>query len=409
MDASAAAARRVNGLVGHLQGQGALVGPAGDSPDDIVVVAALRTPMTKARRGGLKDVPPEELMSAVLKAVLDRTSVRGEEVGDIVVGSVLGSGSQRATEVRMGGFLAGLPETVPVRLVNRQCSSGLQAIADVAASIKAGYYDIGIAGGIETMSINPMDWKGDISPASVMHEQARSCLLPMGITSENVAARWGIDRDTMDAFAATSHAKAAAAQASGRFAAEIVPVRGLDKDDGIRAGTTPESLAKLKPAFMPKGTTTAGNASQVTDGAAAVLLMRRSEAQRRGLKVLGVLRSFAVVGCDPAVMGIGPAVAIPEAVKRAGIAISDLDVVELNEAFASQATYCINKLGLDPAKVNPNGGAIALGHPLGCTGARCTATLLHEMAKRPGARYGAVSMCIGTGMGAAAVFEVPSA
>ncbi len=235
-----------------------------------------------------------------------------------------------------------------------------------------------------------------------------------------MAAKFGVDRAAQDARAARSHARAAAAQASGRFTDEIIPVETtwkdpktgadkrivVDKDDGIRPGTTPASLAKLRAVFKQDGSTTAGNASQVSDGAAAVLLMTRREALRRGLPILGIFRSFAAVGVDPAIMGVGPAVAIPAAVKLAGLSLEDVDLYELNEAFASQATYCVQHLGLDEEKVNPNGGAIALGHPLGATGARCTATLLHEMAKRGrGCRYGVVSMCIGSGMGAAAVFE----
>ena len=241
-----------------------------------------------------------------------------------------------------------------------------------------------------------------------------------GVTSENVAEKYGITRATQDAMAARSHARAAAAQRAGRFAAEIVPVETtivdpktgderrvvVSQDDGIREGVTAASLSKLRTVFKQDGTTTAGNSSQVSDGAAAVLLMTRAEAMRRGLPIMATFRSFAAVGVDPAIMGVGPAVAIPAAVSAAGLTVDDIDVFELNEAFASQATYCAQKLGLDDTKVNPNGGAIALGHPLGATGARCTATLLHEMARRGNAaRFGVVSMCIGSGMGAAAVFE----
>mmetsp|Transcript_52571 Transcript_52571/g.167143 ORF Transcript_52571/g.167143 Transcript_52571/m.167143 type:complete len:442 (+) Transcript_52571:103-1428(+) len=387
--------------------------------DDVVLVSALRTPLCKAKRGMFKDTLVENLLGTVLDATCTRTGVAKEDIGDIVVGSVLGSGSQRANECRIAMLLVGFPDSVPVRTVNRQCSSGLQAIADVAASIQAGFYDIGIGAGVETMTSNPMKWDGGFNPAIKKSKQAQSCLLPMGITSENVAAKFGISRDTQDAFAAASHNKAAHAQKTGRFRSEIVPVHTtikdkegneqavtVEHDDGIRPGMSPEALGKLKAVFKEGGSTTAGNASQVTDGAAASLLMKRSEANRRGLPILGVFRSFAVVGCDPAIMGIGPAVAIPEAVKKAGLSVRDIDLFELNEAFASQATYCAAHLGLDPEKVNVNGGAIALGHPLGATGARGTATLLHEMSKRgPSCRYGVVSMCIGSGMGAAAVFE----
>jgi len=425
------AAVRQQVLLQHLtpgQGPVALPTSVGDSAayercigaaDDVVVVAALRSPLTKARRGMLKDTSADDLLAAVLEAVLQKTGVNPADVGDVVVGSVLGPSSQRANEARIALFLAGFPDIVPVRTVNRQCSSGLQAVADVAAGIKAGYYDIGIAGGVETMSRNPMAWEGGINPRVKDVPQAKSCLMPMGITSENVAAKYGIAREVQDRFAALSHVRAHAAQQAGKFVSEIVPIRTKVKDengkehevtvtvdDGVRPETTAASLGKLKPAFSERGTTTAGNSSQVTDGAAAVMLMRRAEAVRRGLPILGVFRTAAVVGVDPAVMGIGPAVAIPAAVQKAGLQLSDIDVYEINEAFASQATYCVEHLGLDPQKVNPNGGAIALGHPLGCTGARQVATLLHEMGRRGNAaRFGVVSMCIGSGMGMAAVFE----
>eukprot|EP00877_Chromochloris_zofingiensis_P002790 jgi/Chrzof1/12511/Cz06g36270.t1_ATO2B[v5.2] len=388
--------------------------------DDVVIVSALRTPMTKAKRGGLKDTDAVDLMATVFKAVIQQAGVEPQAIGDIVIGSVLGPSSQRANEARIASFFAGIPETVPVRTVNRQCSSGLQAVADVAAAIKAGFYTIGLAGGVETMSSNPMAWEGGINPKIEQFPKAQGCLMPMGVTSENVAAKFGVSRKEQDEFAANSHRKAAAAQAAGKFKDEIVPVHTsikdpkteeakpvvVSEDDGIRPGTTAESLSSLKTVFKRDGTTTAGNSSQVTDGAAAVLMMTHREALRRNLPVLGIFRSFVAVGVDPAIMGVGPAVAIPAAVQKAGLSLDDIDVYEINEAFASQASYSINHLGLDMAKVNPNGGAIALGHPLGCTGARATATLLHEMKRRgTSARFGVVSMCIGSGMGAAAVFE----
>ncbi|KAJ1281636.1 hypothetical protein BS78_04G320700 [Paspalum vaginatum] len=388
--------------------------------DDVVVVAAYRTPICKAKRGGFKDTYPEDLLTVVLKAVLDNTKINPSDIGDIVVGTVLGPGSQRANECRMAAFYAGFPETVPVRTVNRQCSSGLQAVADVAAAIKAGYYDIGIGAGLESMSINSIGWEGQVNPKISAFQKAQDCLLPMGITSENVAHRYGVTRQEQDQAAAESHRRAAAATASGKFNDEIVPVptkivdpkTGEEKkiviaiDDGIRPETTASGLGKLKPVFKKDGTTTAGNSSQVSDGAGAVLLMKRSVALKKGLPILGVFRSFAAVGVDPAVMGVGPAVAIPAAVKSAGLEIEDIDLFELNEAFASQFVYCCNKLGLDRSKVNVNGGAIALGHPLGATGARCVATLLNEMKRRGrDCRFGVVTMCIGSGMGAAAVFE----
>jgi acetyl-CoA acyltransferase 1 len=390
----------------------------GGSGEDVVVVSAIRTPLCKARKGGLKDTPADDMVAAVLKGVLDKTGISPGDVGDIVMGSVMGSGSQRANECRIAMFFAGFPEEVPVRVVNRQCSSGLQAIADVVASIKAGYYDIGIAGGIESMTLNPMKWDGGVNPRIADSELAQSCLLPMGLTSENVAKKFGVTRLEQDQFAVSSHEKAIRANETGRFNDEIIPVHTkivdkktgetrqivVSQDDGMRKGLTLEKVQKLRPAFDPNGSTTPGNASQLTDGAAACLLMKRSEAVRRGLPIMGKFASFSVVGLDPAIMGIGPALAIPEAVKSAGLEMQDINLYEINEAFASQAVYCVKKLGIDVNKVNVNGGAIAIGHPLGCTGARCTATLLHEMKKR-GDKYGVVSMCIGSGMGAAAVFE----
>uniref|UniRef100_A0A061S4X0 acetyl-CoA C-acyltransferase n=1 Tax=Tetraselmis sp. GSL018 TaxID=582737 RepID=A0A061S4X0_9CHLO len=387
------------------------------SDDDVVLVCSLRTPVTKAKKGGLKDTPADDLMATVIKAAIGKTGIDPKDIGDVVFGSVLGPNSQRANEARIAMFFAGMPESVPCRIVNRQCSSGLQAIADVAAAIRAGYYTIGLAGGVETMTANPMAWEGGVNPRIKTNQKAANCLVPMGVTSENVAEKYGITREAQDGVAVRSHTRAAAAQASGRFDAEIVPVHTkvkdvdgneykvtVDQDDGIRADVTPQGLAKLPAVFKKGGSTTPGNASQVSDGAAAAVLMTRAEARRRGLPVLGVFRSYAAVGVPPEIMGIGPAKAIPEAVRMAGLSISDIDLFELNEAFASQALYCQRHLGLDDSRVNVNGGAIALGHPLGCTGARCTATLLHEMARR-GSRFGVVSMCIGSGMGAAAVFE----
>lgn len=391
-----------------------------DSSDDVVIVAAVRTPICKAKRGGFKDTFADDLLAPVLSAVLQGTGVQPEEIGDIVVGSVLAPSSQRANECRMAALYAGFPETVPVRTVNRQCSSGLQAVADVVAAIRSGFYDVGIGAGLETMSANPMAWEGSVNPRVQSSPTAQACLLPMGVTSENVAAKFGVSRKEQDEVAAASHAKAAAAQAAGRFRDEIVPVTTklqdpksgeehvvtVSQDDGIRPGTTVAELAKLKAVFKKNGSTTAGNSSQVSDGAAAVLLMSRAAAAIRGVPILGVFRSFSVVGVDPAVMGIGPAVAIPRAVKAAGLEISDIDLFEINEAFASQFAYCAKELQLDHSKINVNGGAIALGHPLGATGARCIATLLHEMKRRgKDCRFGVVSMCIGTGMGAAAVLE----
>ncbi|KAJ4969380.1 hypothetical protein NE237_016081 [Protea cynaroides] len=388
--------------------------------DDIVIVAAYRTPLCRAKRGGFKDTFVDDLLGTVLKALIEKTNLNPSEVGDIVVGTVLAPGSNRAIECRMAAYYAGFPDNVPVRTVNRQCSSGLQAVADVAASIRSGYYDIGIGAGVESMTIDSMAWAGAVNPKVEIFARARDCLLPMGLTSENVAERYGVTRQEQDQAAVDSHRKAAAATAAGKFRDEIIPVATkivdpktgvetpvtISVDDGIRPDTSLEVLAKLKPSFKKDGTTTAGNASQVTDGAGAVLVTKRSIAMQKGLPILGVFRSYSVVGVEPAVMGIGPAVAIPAAVKSAGLEIDDIDLYEINEAFASQYVYSCKKLGLDPEKVNVNGGAMAIGHPLGATGARCVSTLLHEMKRRgKDCRFGVISMCIGTGMGAAAVFE----
>ncbi|XP_041923740.1 3-ketoacyl-CoA thiolase, peroxisomal [Alosa sapidissima] len=387
--------------------------------DDIVVVHGLRTAIGRAKRGSFKDTTPDELLSTVMTAVLKDVELSPGKLGDICVGNVLQPGAG-ALVARIAQFLSGIPETVSVYTVNRQCSSGLQALFNIAGGIRNGSYDFGLACGMESMSLRSVGNPGDVSSRLMDNEKARDCIVPMGITSENVAERFGITREKQDAFAFSSQQKAAAAQKQGLFDSEIVPVitkfvddsgseRAITvtKDDGVRPGTTLEGLAKLRPAFKPDGSTTAGNASQVSDGAAAVLVGRRSAVEALGLPVLGVLRASAVVGVPPDVMGIGPAYAIPAALEQAGLTVDDIDVYEINEAFASQAVYCVEKLGIPLEKVNPNGGAIALGHPLGCTGARQVVTLLNELKRRGRRGYGVVSMCIGTGMGAAAVFEYP--
>ncbi|XP_036377950.1 3-ketoacyl-CoA thiolase, peroxisomal [Megalops cyprinoides] len=387
--------------------------------DDIVVVHGLRTAIGKAKRGSFKDTTPDELLSAVMSAVLKEVGLQPDKLGDVCVGNVLQPGAG-ALMARVAQFLSGFPESVPVYTVNRQCSSGLQALFNIAGGIRSGAYDLGLACGVESMTLRSAGNPGDISSRLMDNEKARDCIIPMGITSENVAERFGISREKQDAFALSSQHKAARAMQSGLFEQEIAPVTTkfveedgterrvtVTKDDGIRPGTTLEGLAKLRPAFKPDGSTTAGNASQVSDGAAAVLVGRRSTVEALGLPVLGVLRASAVVGVPPDVMGIGPAYAIPAALQQAGLTVDDIDVFEINEAFASQAVYCVEKLGIPLEKVNPNGGAIALGHPLGCTGARQVVTLLNELKRRGRRAYGVVSMCIGTGMGAAAVFEHP--
>uniref|UniRef100_A0A6V1SKD4 acetyl-CoA C-acyltransferase n=1 Tax=Heterosigma akashiwo TaxID=2829 RepID=A0A6V1SKD4_HETAK len=385
---------------------------------EVVVVEAVRTAITRAKKGSFKDSTPDDLLAAVFTAALERSNVDATVVQDICVGNVLQTGSG-VVSGRIAQLQANIPPEVPFYVVNRQCSSGLQAVANIAASIRDGEIDCGIAAGVETMSRNAMTQKGlDINMDKVLGApRAAACLIPMGITSENVAAAYGVSRRTQDEFAARSHALAAAAQYAGMFREEIVPVEAqikgpdgtvskvlVDTDEGIRAETTADKLSALRPAFKEGGSTTAGNASQVSDGAAAVLLMSADRARALGKRPLGKMLSYAVVGVPPEVMGVGPAFAIPEALRRAGLAAGDVDVFEINEAFASQATYCVQHLGLPAEKVNPLGGAIALGHPLGCTGARQVATLLHHL-RRTGKRYGVVSMCIGTGMGAAAVFE----
>jgi len=386
---------------------------AAKSADDIVIVSAYRTPVGKAKRGAFKDLDIDKLLEPVLAHILKTTKINPALIGDVVIGTVLPKGGQGATQVRIAGLLAGLPKEVPVMTVNRQCSSGLQAIANVAAAIKNGYYEVGIGGGVESMSSNSMGWDGGINESAMAHPLASGCYMSMGQTSEAVADRFNVSRKEQDEFAVESHRRAAAAQAAGKFKEQTVPITvktedgkeiTVTQDEGVRADTTFAGLSKLKPAFKEGGSTTAGNSSQLSDGAGAALLMKRSTAEKLKLPILGIFRSFAAVGVEPSIMGVGPAYAIPEAVKKAGLAIKDIDVFEINEAFASQATYCVNKLGLDKKKVNPNGGAIAIGHPLGCTGARLVADILPEL-RRTNGRYGVVSMCIGSGMGAAAVIE----
>jgi acetyl-CoA acyltransferase len=381
-----------------------------------VVVAAVRTPVTKAKRGALKDTRPDDLLTLAIQGLLAKVpSFNPAEVDDVIIGTAMPEGEQGMNMARTAALAAGVPYTVPAMTINRFCSSGLQSLGQAAAAINAGWTDAAITGGVESMSQIPMG--GDRpSPNPTLMANNPEVYTPMGITSEKVASRFGVTRAEQDAFAARSHVKAAAALAEGRFVEETVPVATrtfkdgkwvdvvVTADDGVRADTTAEGLSKLKAAFSTTGTTTAGNSSQVSDGAAATLVMSRAKAESLGLPILGVVRSYAVVGVEPEVMGIGPAKAIPAALAKAGLSLGDIDVFEINEAFASQAVYCVRELGIDVDKVNPNGGAIALGHPLGCTGAKLTATLLHEM-KRRSARYGVVSMCIGGGMGAAAVFE----
>jgi acetyl-CoA acyltransferase 1 len=406
----ASSSQRVARIAGHLAASSAST----SRDDDVVIVSAVRTPVCKAKRGGLATTAPDVLLAQALAGAVARARVRPDFLQDVSVGNVLQPGGG-AIMARMAQFEAGFPETVPVASVNRQCSSGLQAIANIYGAIKAGVIDAGIGAGVESMSFNSMTDATPVVDFDAVGEcpLARDCLVPMGTTSENVAAKYGVSRADQDAFAARSHERAAAAQARGEFRDEIIPTRTkegvlVEADDGVRADTTVAGLSKLRPAFQEGGTTTAGNSSQVSDGAAAVVLVRRRVAERLGLPILGVMRSYTVVGVPPALMGVGPGYAIPAAVAAAGLKMDDIDVFEINEAFASQCLWSIRHLGLEKdlakGRVNPLGGAIALGHPLGCTGARQTATLLHYL-RRHGKRYGVVSMCIGTGMGAAAVYE----
>lgn len=393
-----------------------------ETSDDVVIVSALRTPICKSKRGGFKDTLPDDLLAVVFNAVIKDSGLKPSAIQDICVGNVNQPGSG-AMISRMAQFMCGIPETVTLHSVNRFCSSGLQACASIAASIKAGYIDVGIGAGVESMSLNELGRLQPgfvLNPRALANELAAKVLIPMGITSENVAEKYGVTREKQDRMAELSHSKAAKAQNEGLFDAEIVPVKTLlkdkdgnektvviSKDDGVRPGTSMQVLSNLKPAFKENGSTTAGNSSQTSDGAAAVILARRSFAKKNNLPIIGVFRSFAVAGVPPEVMGIGPAYAIPAALERIGMTVDDIDIFEINEAFASQAVYCVEKLGIPMEKVNPKGGAIALGHPLGCTGSRQVATLLHEMKRRGKRGFGVVSMCIGTGMGAAAVIEYP--
>jgi acetyl-CoA acyltransferase 1 len=384
--------------------------------DDVVIVGAVRTAIGKAKKGSFKDTHWTDLLIAALKGVVAKTGIDVKAVEDVQVGTVLAAGGG-ASEAKMALFAAGFPDTVSLATTNRQCSSGLQAFANIASAIRAGYITVGIAAGVESMSNHSFEaGVGKLNSALFQSKDAADCLIPMGMTSENVAAKYNISREEQDIFAARSQALASKAQKSGNFKEEIVPVtvtikkedgssekKVIDQDDGIRE-TTPEQLGKLKAAFKKDGSTTAGNSSQVSDGAAAVLVMTRREANKRGLAIIGKFHSFGVAGVPPSIMGVGPAYAIPVALKNANLSINDIDVFEINEAFASQALMSVQTLKIPLEKVNPNGGAIALGHPLGCTGARQIGTLLHQL-RRTKQRYGVVSMCIGTGMGAAGVFE----
>ena len=388
---------------------------------DAVIVSAVRTPVGKAKRGGLATVRPDEMAASVIQQLLKRTpNLDPAQVEDVVIGCAFPEGEQGMNMARMISLRAGLPESVPAETINRYCASGVQSIAHVAYAIQSGQIETGIAGGAESMTMVPMaGYK--FSPNPHFAQDLPHYYTNMGLTAENVAEKYGISREDQDEFSLKSHQKAAQAVNSGRFDPELLsidveiteldgserPVRrnfSVRRDEGPRADTNLEALSKLKPAFKEGGVVTAGNSSQMSDGAAAVMVMSAERARQLGLTPLARFVSFAAGGVPPEVMGIGPIVAIPKALQLAGLTLNEIDLIELNEAFAAQSLAVIRTLELDESKVNVNGGAIALGHPLGCTGTKLTTQLIYEMGRRK-SKYGMVTMCIGGGMGAAAIFE----
>lgn len=391
---------------------------------EAVIVAGVRTAVGKAHKGTLKNTRPEELGAAVVGELMRRVpQVDPKEVEDVIMGCAMPEGEQGLNIARIIAVRAGLPTEVPGVTVNRFCSSGLQTIAMAAEKIMCGFADVVIAGGVESMSMVPMTGYKP-SPNPYLMEHYPQIYMSMGHTAEEVARRFGVSREDQDRFAVESHRKAHRAIQEGKFKDEIVPITVkerfidengklrekeivFDTDEGVRPDTSLEALAKLKPVFRVNGTVTAGNSSQTSDGAAAVMVMSADKAEQLGIKPIAVFRSFAVGGVDPDIMGVGPVVAVPKALKLAGLTLDQVDLVELNEAFASQSLEVIRRLELNPEIVNVNGGAIALGHPLGCTGAKLTVSLLNELARRK-QKIGVVTMCIGGGMGAAGVFEMVS-
>ncbi|HEY8498028.1 MAG TPA: acetyl-CoA C-acyltransferase [Limnochordales bacterium] len=376
---------------------------------DAVIVAAVRTPVGKARKGSLAHVRADELAALAIRAAVDRVpGLDPREIDDVILGCAMPEADQGMNVARIAALRAGLPVEAPAVTVNRFCASGLQAVAMAAERIMVGHADVIVAGGVESMSRVPMmGFKPSPNPYLVDHRP--EVYMAMGHTAEEVARRFGVSREDQDAFALESHRRAAAAIDQGRFREETVPVpledgRLFEVDEGVRRDTSMEALRALPPAFQEGGTVTAGNSSQMSDGAAAVVVMSARRAEALGVQPLAVFRGFAVAGVPPEIMGIGPVEAVPRLMRRTGVRLQDVDLVELNEAFAAQTLAVIRQLELDPARVNVNGGAIALGHPLGATGAKLTATLLHEMRRRR-ARYGIVTMCVGGGMGAAGLFE----
>ncbi len=388
---------------------------------EAIIVSAVRTPVGKAKRGGLATVRTDEMSAATIQALLKRTpNLDPAQIEDVVIGCAFPEGEQGLNMARMIALRAGLPDSVPAETINRYCASGVQSIAHVAYAIQSGQIEVGIAGGAESMTMVPMaGFK--FSPNPYFAQDLPQYYTNMGLTAENVSVKYGVSRENQDEFSLKSNQKAAKAVNSGLFDPELVPldveITELDgnekpvkknftvkRDEGPRADTSMEALSKLKPAFKEDGVVTAGNSSQMSDGAAAVMVMSTEKANALGLKPLVRFVSFAVGGVPPELMGIGPIVAIPKALKLAGLTLNDIDLIELNEAFAAQSLAVIRTLEIDESKVNVNGGAIALGHPLGCTGSKLTTQLIYEMARRK-SKYGMVTMCIGGGMGAAAVFE----
>lgn len=388
---------------------------------DAVIVSAVRTPVGKAKKGGLATVRPDEMASTVIQELLNRSpNLDFAQVEDVVIGCAFPEGEQGLNMARMIALRAGLPDSVPAETINRYCASGVQSIAHVAYAIQSGQIEVGIAGGAESMTMVPMaGYK--FSPNPHFAQDLPRYYTNMGLTAENVSDKYGISREDQDEFSLKSHQKAAQAVNSGLFDPELVsidveiteldghekPVQNqftVKRDEGPRSDTSLDALAKLKPAFKEGGTVTAGNSSQMSDGAAAVMVMSAERAVQLGLTPLARFVSFAAGGVPPEFMGIGPIVAIPKVLKLAGLTLNDIDLIELNEAFAAQSLAVIRTLELDENKVNVNGGAIALGHPLGCTGTKLTTQLIYEMGRRK-SKYGMVTMCVGGGMGAAAIFE----
>ena len=390
---------------------------------EVYIVAAKRSALTKAKKGSFGNTRPDDLLAQLMQKTVASSGVVPEDIGDVIIGCAFPEAEQGLNVARVAAQLAGLPDSVPGMTINRYCSSGLNAIAIAANRIQAGEIEVAIAGGVESMSMIPMGGNDfSVSPTVFQNEHV-GLAYGMGITAEKVAEKWQVSRQAQDEFATASNRKADAAQKAGFFAEEITPIeisskkadektgeiirtiKVVDSDEGIRADTTLEGLAKLKPAFAATGSVTPGNSSQMTDGAGVLVLVSGEYLKQHGLKALGKFHGFAVSGVAAEIMGIGPIKAIPQLIKQQGLELKDIDWIELNEAFAAQSLAVINELGLDPSKVNPYGGAIALGHPLGATGAVLSVRVLHGL-RRTQKKYGVVSMCIGAGMGAAGLFEV---